>query len=317
MSRRMAWNVAAGVMLGVVGVAAVSARAPVDRGLPSFAKSSTTGSVKVATVGVGRDCAAALTDALSRAGSGVQASSSGGVSAFTSGASEVAIVSGTLGASDVGAFRQKFGYEPTAITLAAEAVAIYVHKDNPVRGLTFEQLDAVFSSSRKRGGAAVSTWGDLGASGALAGRPVKALGVGPAAASHAMFKDVVLQGAAMRPDLDDEPAASAVVNGVGVDPTAIGFASAGFETRRAKVVPVAESGGAFVSPSAEACLNGSYPLARVVTMYVNRKPGQAVAAPVAEFVNLALSREGQEALAGEGLVTLTAGVASRGREAVR
>lgn len=317
MTRRTAWKVAAVALFGLAGAAAVSARAPVDRALPTFVKSGASGTLNVATSGAGRECAAALSDALGRAESGVRASSSSGVAGFTGGTSEVAIVSGTLSGSDIGAFRQKFGYEPTAITLAAEAAAVYVHKDNPLRGLTFQQLDAVFSASRKRGGAAVSTWGDLGGTGAWSSRPVKAFGVGPAAASHVMLRDVVLQGGAMRSDLDDEPGGSGVANAVGVDPAAIGFASAGFETRRARALPVSESGGAFVAPTPEACLNGSYPLSRVVTMYVNKKPGGALSAPAAEFVNLALSREGQEALDGEGLVTLTAGVAGRGRDAIR
>lgn len=317
MTRRSIRNLLLAATLGLACVGTAVGRERVDQSLPAFTASSASGAVKMAVVGAARGPAIGLASALKTEGSNVTASASGDASAFASGASDVAIVSGTMAERDISAFRSKFGYAPTAITLGADAVAVYVNKDNPVSGLTFEQIDSAFSSSRKRGGSAASTWGDLGAGGAWATKTIKISGDNPSSAASAMFKDVVLQGAELKQGIEVETGPSAVANAVGVDASGIGFASVGYATKRAKVVPIAAQGSNFVAPSTEACLNGSYPLSRPVTMYIKRKPGEPLAAPVAELVNLALSREGQEALAVEGLVTLTASAASRERQNIK
>src|SRR5258706_2268613 len=97
-------------------------------------------------------------------------------------------VSRELKPDDVKDFRAKFGYLPLSIPIsggsyrhfgALDAIAFYVNKDNPIEKITFDQLDAMYSSTRHRGGKPITKWGDLGLTGEWTDSPVKLYGVKP------------------------------------------------------------------------------------------------------------------------------------------
>jgi phosphate transport system substrate-binding protein len=99
-----------------------------------------------------------------------------------------------LTSEELETLKQRHGFEPTAIPIAQDAVAIYVNRDNPLKGLTLQEADAIFSKSRKRGAAEdFSRWGQLGlpdewtqAPIRLYGRDLRSKGTRP------FFKQVVL-----------------------------------------------------------------------------------------------------------------------------
>ena len=66
---------------------------------------------------------------------------------------------------EVAAFANKYDYKPIFYRIALDALAIYVNKNNPIRGMTLQQVDGIFSSTLKRGGPSLETWGSLGLSG--------------------------------------------------------------------------------------------------------------------------------------------------------
>ena len=76
--------------------------------------------------------------------------------ALTSGAAQLGPMSREMKSSEVAAFAGKFGHKPTKIPVAIDALAVFVHKDNPVKGLSLSQVDGIFSSTRKRGASAAS-----------------------------------------------------------------------------------------------------------------------------------------------------------------
>ena len=97
--------------------------------------------------------------------------------ALTEGTSNLGPMSRKMKNKEIEAFEKKHGYKPTAIPVAIDALAVYVHKDNPVKGMTIPQVDAIFSSTRKCGDDKdISKWGQLELGGAWKGRDVQLYG---------------------------------------------------------------------------------------------------------------------------------------------
>ncbi len=191
--------------------------------------------------------------------------------------------------------RTRFGHAPESFTVAADGIAVIVKTDNPIRGgLSLRQLDGIFSADTRRGGPVIETWGDLGLTGNWTDTPVVPMGPGPAAGESALFQSIVLKGSHFRSDVRQQRTSSSVVQGVGIEPGAIGFASSLFTTkgRRTRALPLS-SGNAFVAMTRETCLDGSYPLCRFTYIYVNSKPGATLNPLTAEFLKFINSTQGQ------------------------
>src|SRR5262245_50750193 len=82
--------------------------------------------------------------------------------ALTKGQADFGPMSRPMKNTEIDAFKKEYGYAPLALRTSIDMLAVYVHKDNPVKGLSQAQVDAIFSKNRKRGFKAVKTWGDLG-----------------------------------------------------------------------------------------------------------------------------------------------------------
>jgi len=191
-------------------------------------------------------------------------------------------------------FRAKFGYAPTPVVVAFDAVAIYVHKDNPLEKVTLQQLDSIFSAERRRGGPRVTRWGDLGLGGEWQERKILFFGFGPSEGVHAWMRENVLKDGPFRGIVDEQPGGGGLATACGSVPAAIGYASQFFRTRRTKLLNVAaDEAGPFYEPSRANCLSGKYPLARELLIYVNRPPDKKLPPKVEEFLAFATSEVGQ------------------------
>lgn len=94
------------------------------------------------------------------------AGSSTAPTALTEGVAQFGPMSRAMKSGEEEAFEKRYGYKPTAIRVAVDALAVFVNKDNPIKGLTMPQLDAIFSSTLKCGEAKAATkWADLGLDG--------------------------------------------------------------------------------------------------------------------------------------------------------
>ncbi len=214
--------------------------------------------------------------------------------ALTEGNAELAPMSRPMTDGEKNAFRAKHGYEPTRITVTVDALAIYVNKSNPVQKISLRDLDSLYSLSRKRGGSEIKTWGDLGATGEWADKPIRVFGPQSTQGMHGVFRAEILQGGEYRYDMRTEPVASAIVQGVGADELAIGFASHSLATARTKALSVAEAPNAVaIAPTHASALDESYPLARKLFIYVNRPPNSAHSPLLREFFKFVCSRQGQ------------------------
>jgi phosphate transport system substrate-binding protein len=202
---------------------------------------------------------------------------------------------------EIDAFEKKFGYKPSVIRVAVDALAVFVHKDNPVPCLTLKQLDAMFSSTRKGGAVReAKTWGDVGLTGEWKDKPLSLYGRNAASGTYAYFKEIALFQGDFQNGVKEQPGSSAVVQGVASDRYAIGYSGVGYKTADVTMVPVAEDSGKCFAATAEASYTADYPLARFLYVYFNKKPSQPLDPLMMEFIRYVLSKDGQVAVAKDG-----------------
>jgi phosphate transport system substrate-binding protein len=238
--------------------------------------------------------------------------------ALTSGSAQLGPMSREMKSSEIAGFAGKFGHKPTKVAVAIDALAIFVHKDNPIKGLTLTQVDGIFSSTRKRGGQDVSTWGDVGATGLLAGKTVSVFGRNSASGTYGFFKENALKNGDYKSSVKEQPGSSSVVQGVSADLAAIGYSGIGYKTSGVIALPLATAQGSpFVAPTYDNCLNGTYPLARYLYVYVNKAPGKDMDKLTSEFITFVLSKQGQEITIKDGYFPLPADVAAEGRASLK
>ncbi len=239
-----------------------------------------------------------------------------GPPALLAGRAHIVPMSRALTGEEVAAFVKKYGYPPTEIKVAADALAIYVEQRNPLPGLTLEQLDGIFSRTHRRGGTSINTWGQTGLTGDWADRPIALYGYGPGDGVHQIFRQQVMNGGEYRISMHFEPAGSSIVQGIAANPDGIGCASTFFVSKRVRAVPLAGTDGRFYAPTAENVRSHTYPLSQFHYIYVNKHPRRPLTGPAVEFLRFLLSREGQQIAAAGGNIPLDAATVEQGRLAL-
>lgn len=208
-------------------------------------------------------------------------------------------------------FVAQHGYEPTAVPVAVDAVALYVHKDNPVAGLTLDQVDAIFSTTRNRGQkTAITQWGQLGLTDGWEKAPVQLYGRDRKSGTRAFFQDHCLAGGEFMPGLHEEPGAASVILDLGRDQLGIGYSGLGLQSSTVRMIPLADAAGTpYVMPSASTVADQTYPLRRVLYLYIDKAPDAPIPAAAQEFLTFIMTQEGQEAVTKAGFFPLPAGEA--------
>jgi phosphate transport system substrate-binding protein len=229
--------------------------------------------------------------------------------ALIEGTAQLGPMSREMKAAEIDAFEKKYGHKPTEVKVAIDALAVFVHKDNPIKGLSMDQVDGIFSSTNKRGGKPIHTWGELGLTSAWANRPISLYGRNSASGTYGFFKEHVMRNGDFRPTVKEQPGSSSVVQGVANDLGGIGYSGIGYKTSGVKALTLAEAAGrAMQEPSLENCLSGAYPMARFLYIYVNKKPNEPMDKLVHEFVKFVNSKEGQEVVVKDGYYPMPAAV---------
>lgn len=229
--------------------------------------------------------------------------------ALIAGTAQLGPMSREMKAAELDAFEKKFGYKPRAVPVALDGLAVFVHKDNPIKALTLEQLDALFSSTRKRGAAAITTWGQLGLTGEWANRPVSLYGRNSASGTYGFFKEHVLKGGDYANAVKEQPGSASVVQGVEKELGGIGYSGIGYATSGVRAVPIAD-GAAPIEATYENVATFKYPIARDLYVYLNIPPtgGDAL---TCEFIKYVLSKKGQSDTVKDGYFPLSAKKAAK------
>jgi phosphate transport system substrate-binding protein len=231
--------------------------------------------------------------------------------ALIAGTSQLGPMSREMKAKEIDDFEKKFGYKPTPIKVAIDALAVYVNKDNPIKQMTMAQVDGAFSSTRKLGGDAINTWGQLGLTGEWAGKALSLYGRNSASGTYGFFKDKALGGGDFRAEVKEQPGSSAVVQGVTSDLAGIGYSGIGYRTSGVRPVPLVGKDGKAYDTTQENCASGKYPLSRFLYVYINKAPNKPVDTLTAEFIKFIQSKQGQEVVVKDGYFPLPATIAAK------
>lgn len=233
--------------------------------------------------------------------------------ALTEGTSNLGPMSRKMKDKELAAFEEKFGYKPTAIPVAIDALAVFAHKDNPIEGLSIKQVDAIFSSNRKCGANdTVTTWGDLGLTGEWARKDIQLFGRNSVSGTYGYFKKKALCKGDFKSSVNEQPGSASVVQSVTQSLNGIGYSGIGYKTTGVRALPLSKRGSKdYIEATPETAVSGKYPLARFLYVYVNKHPNKALSPLEGEFVKLVLSKEGQEVVVKDGYIPLPAKVADK------
>ncbi len=228
--------------------------------------------------------------------------------ALTEGTSNLGPMSRKMKDNEIEDFESKHGYKPTAIPVAIDALAVYVNKDNPIKGLSIPQVDAIMSSTRKCGHASdIINWGQAGLTGDWASKPIQLYGRNSVSGTYGFFKDEALCKGDYKSNVNEQPGSASVVQAVTTSANGIGYSGIGYSTSGVKAIALShKEGGAFVEPTPENATSGAYPLSRFLYIYVNKKPNEPLAPLEKEFIKMVLSKTGQQVVIKDGYIPLPA-----------
>jgi phosphate transport system substrate-binding protein len=221
--------------------------------------------------------------------------------ALTEGTAQLGPMSRAMKDNELEAFEKKHGFKPTRISVALDCLAVFVHKDNPIKGLTLQQVDGIFSQTRKSGNAEITKWGQVGSTGPWQNLPISLYGRNSVSGTYAYFKEHALLKGDFKDTVKEQPGSAAVVNGIANDKGAIGYSGIGYKTADVRAIPLAKKADLpLVEPTFDNALAGKYPLGRALYIYVAKKPSEPLPPHVKEFLKFVLSKEGQEIVVKDG-----------------
>lgn len=233
--------------------------------------------------------------------------------ALTESTATLGPMSRQMKSEELESFEAKHGYPPTAVPVAVDALAVFVHKDNPIKGLTIPQVDAIFSATRACGyDHDITTWGRLGVTGDLAAQTIQLFGRNSVSGTYGYFKEAALCKGDFKNTVNEQPGSASVVQGITRSLNGIGYSGEGYRTSGVRMVPLAKKDGAeFIAVSAENALSGKYPLSRFLFIYVNKHPNEALAPLELEFLRMVLSKTGQQIVIKDGYIPLPARIVEK------
>ena len=235
------------------------------------------------------------------------AGSSTAPTALTEATAQLGPMSRQMKSKEVQAFEREYGYKPTAIRVAIDALAVFVHEDNPLQGINFEQLDAIYSRTLRCGGTQpITRWGSLGLPGKWAERDIQLFGRNSVSGTYGYFKKRALCQGDFRNNVNEQQGSASVVQSVSTSLNSIGYSGIGYKTTGIRAIPIAREGTDYVDATIENSINGRYPLARYLYIYVNKHPNKPLAPMEAEFIKFILSRNGQQIVEKDGYIPLPA-----------
>jgi phosphate transport system substrate-binding protein len=313
-------------LLGILLVAAVSVAwaqsVSVDSDLPSYTKTKgVSGSIKSIGSDTMNNMMALWSEDFRSTYPSVQVEIEGKGSstappALIAGTSNFGPMSRAMKSAEQDAFEAKFGYQCTHLRAAIDMLAVFVHKDNPIEGLTLEQLSAIFAKNPTQN---IRTWGDLGLTGEWANKPISLYGRNSASGTYGYFKKNALGKLDYKDSVKEQAGSSAVIQAVASDKFAIGYSGIGYKTADVRAVPLSADtgmGAEFVAAEPENAYTGMYPLARFLYLTVNYKPGSDLDPLRREFIKYVFSRDGQLNVVKDGYYPVTAGIAREDLESV-
>ncbi len=232
--------------------------------------------------------------------------------ALTEGTAQFGPMSRPMRMREIEAFERAYGYKPTELRVAIDAIGVFVQRDNPIQGLNFTQLDSIFSETLRCGATkSANTWQDLGLSYDWAKRGIQMFGRNSVSGTYGYFKQNALCGGDFKKNVNEQPGSASVVQSVASSINTIGYSGVGYRVSGVKLLPIAKQGTAYVMPTHENILSGLYPLSRYLFVYINKHPGQDLTPIQREFIRFIFSKQGQDLVSKDGYLPISAEIAEQ------
>ncbi|MEH0688437.1 phosphate ABC transporter substrate-binding protein PstS family protein [Vibrio cholerae] len=320
MGRQKAWPIIITIGLAVLGLLASPARAT---GLQEYQKvRGVSGSLS----SVGSDTLAGMTTLWMEEFTLIYPSINGQVQASGSSTAPPALTERTaqfgpmsreMRNREIEAFEREHGYKPTELRVAIDAIGVFVHRDNPIEGLNFSQLDRIFSATLRCGGTeSIEFWTQLGLDYQWAKRAIQMFGRNSVSGTYGYFKNNALCGGDFKNNVNEQPGSASVVQSVASAINTIGYSGVGYQVSGVKLLPIAKEGEDYIAPSYQNILTGRYPLSRYLYVYVNKHPDKPLPPIEREFIRFIYSKQGQALVSKDGYVPLSPEIAQQELEKV-
>jgi phosphate transport system substrate-binding protein len=234
---------------------------------------------------------------------------------LTNGAADFAFIAREIMGREETPFVDKFGYKPLAVSVSGGSYAVkaftdcivfIVNKDNPLNEITYPQLDAIYSLTHNRGiKEPITKWGQLGLTGEWADQPIHLWGVEIPNGYDNFVNMHVLAGGQWRDGIKTEHTVIPLSDRVAADKYSLSYTGLAWNTNPGtKVLKLSvRPGTPAIAATFDTVASQTYPLSRTIYIFVNREPGKSLSPVLREFIRYALSREGQQAVADDGIFT--------------
>ncbi|RLK48848.1 phosphate ABC transporter substrate-binding protein (PhoT family) [Alkalispirillum mobile] len=232
--------------------------------------------------------------------------------ALTEGTANFGPMSRSMRDSEIESFENTHGYEPSLARVAIDVLAVYVNRDNPIEGLTIEQVDGIFSETQRCGGENITRWGEVGLEGEWANRDFTLYSRNAVSGTYGYFREHALCDGDFKDTINEQPGSASVVQGVSESLNGIGYSGIGYLTSGVRAIKLGHDG--LYEPNAENALSGDYPLARFLYVYVNKNPNEDLPPVEREFLRMIYTQEGQDVTVRDGFIPLPASAAEREKE---
>ena len=243
--------------------------------------------------------------------------SSKAMPALIEGAASFGPMSRDAKANEIADFEKKYGYKPVLLPTSIDLLAVYVNRDNPLKSLSMEQVDAIFSSTRKLGGDSIDNWGQVSLKGDYENEAIALFGRNAASGTYGFFKEKAMGNGDFRDRVNEQPGSTAVIASVGENRFAMGYSGIGYKTEAVKPLALSlKKGELAIEPTEENAYNGKYPLGRFLYLAVNYKPTSKMEPLRKEFIKFVFSKEGQEIAVKDGYFPVDAKTAAKAMKLV-
>ena len=207
-----------------------------------------------------------VTIEVSGGGSGV------GISSLIQGLADMANASRKMKAKETARAKSELGVTPVEYIVGQDALAVYVHKDNPLNEITVAQLEAIYAD-----GGTISKWSELGIEIPGGSDEIVRISRQNNSGTYAYFREAVLQDNDFKLGSIDLSGSSDVVSMVGKTASAIGYSGMGYATDDVKMLNIKTTDdGEAVAPTADNVINGTYPIARPLLIYTAGEPNETL-----------------------------------------
>ena len=229
-----------------------------------------------------------------------------GINALINGTADMVLVSNRVSHKQIEAFEQRFGYRPHFVPVAKDAVAVYVNALNPLKSITLQQLDAIFSSTLRCGETQpIREWGALGIKGKLEQQYINVYGLTVDTGVTSLFRKIALCNGDFIQSYQALAGPEALEVALMSDVSGIGFSSSAMQTVGTHSLAVAlNKNTEAIAPTYEAIYSGKYPMVRVLSIAINQPINKPLSPALQAFIDFVLSPRGQGIVSKAGYVPL-------------